>query len=136
MAGIEIINTHVYSDFLVGTELRPIPRLSKAQTSTPASPPSLGSSSGDSSSFGLTVPTRPFICGPQESWVPANPEDSSRKLQSETPFQFKTIICWSSRKPSQTHEIRSNELQFSKKLECVRLPMIIRTLMGPLPYVL
>lgn len=115
-----MLSTHVYSDFLVGTELRPIPRLSKAQTSTPAAPPPFGSSAGESSSLGITVPARPLICGPQESWVPANPDDSSRKLQSEISVQNSDDkICRSSRKLSQTHEI-----QWTQKEECALFSFI------------
>lgn len=80
--------THVYSDFLVGTELRPIPRLSKAQTSAPETPPPLSllrSTVGGLSSLGVSVPTRPLICGPQESWVPANPENYHQNQQRFNP---------------------------------------------------
>lgn len=67
----------------MGTELRPIPRLSNAQTSIPP-PISLSHSSPEfwsttvnlSSWLGLLLPVRPFICGPHESCVPANPEPS------------------------------------------------------------
>lgn len=75
----KIINeTHVYSDFVVGTELRPTPRLSKAQTSTPLFP---SSAAGNwSSSLGVTVPVSPLICGCHESWVPANPDHHPPKI--------------------------------------------------------
>lgn len=73
-----IIETHVYSDFVVGTELRPTPRLSKAQTSTPLFP---SSAAGNwSSSLGVTVPVSPLICGCHESWVPANPDHHPPKI--------------------------------------------------------
>lgn len=70
--------THVYSDFLVGMELRPIPRLSNAQTSIPPSSSKVGSSPTwaafrSPSSLGTSVPVSPLIWGPHESWVPANP---------------------------------------------------------------
>lgn len=52
----------------MGTELRPIPRLSKAHTSIP-----LPASSMVASSLGVSVPVNPLICGPHESCVPASP---------------------------------------------------------------
>ncbi|KAL4575735.1 hypothetical protein LXL04_011819 [Taraxacum kok-saghyz] len=56
-----------------GIELRPIPRLSKAQISIPF-PLYTPSSELRLSSFAWVVPTSPSICGFHESCVPANPE--------------------------------------------------------------
>lgn len=80
--------THVYSFFLTGTELRPMPRLSNAQTSIPPPPSPLSTESWSmvsSSSLGLSVPANPFSCGPHASCVPANPEpndDHAVKIQN------------------------------------------------------
>lgn len=71
------IETYVYSDLCEGTELRPIPRLSKAQTSIPWPIPESSvttPSSSSSSSLGLLVPVNPMIWGPHDSCVPAKPE--------------------------------------------------------------
>lgn len=82
----------MYSDFFVGTELRPIPRLSKLHTSIPSSAstppiePSAAESppNGESSSFGSSDPVRPSIWGPQESCVPARPAAPNPQTRSNS----------------------------------------------------
>ena len=89
----------MYSDFLVGTELRPIPRLSNAHISIPP-PLSLSSELQSpvlvSSSLGVSVPTSSLICGPHDAWVPANPDRPSPK-------------------PSTTHRSKTNSKHFGKE---------------------
>ena len=95
----------------MGTELWPIPRLSKAQTSMPP-PLSLSSGIGFqsqtpppppllvSSSLGKSLPTIPLICGPHDSWVPANPDHPNssptkkKTHQNSITAHFHTYRFW------------------------------------------
>lgn len=68
-----MMEANEYEDLLMGTELRPMPRLSNAQTSIPPLELGLTAGAADSSSLGKSEPVNPLICGAQELWVPANP---------------------------------------------------------------